>query len=86
MAVVSFDIVTGPREIIIDGLDGIIVENQDVVALTNGLRKVMLSEELRKYLGENAIRNIKRFCPDRIITNWENMFQSIVRNTNKRGK
>lgn len=86
MAVVSFDIITGPREIIIDGLDGIIVENQDVVALTNGLRKVMLSEDLRKHFGENAIRNIKRFCPDRIITNWENMFQSIVRNTNKRGK
>lgn len=86
MAAVSFDIVTGPREIIVDGLDGIIVENQDVEALTNGLKMVMSSECLRKSLGENAINNIKRFSTDRIIANWENMFQSLVRNSNKKRK
>lgn len=85
MAVVSFDIVTGPREIIVDGLDGIIVKDQDVIALADGLRMLMSSESLRKQLGENAIRDIKRFSPDRIITRWENMFQSLVRNTNNMG-
>ena len=81
MAAVSFDIVTGPREIIIDGLDGIIVENQDVEALTEGLRELLSSEDLRKKLGLKAIENINRFRPECIITSWEAMFQSIIRHS-----
>lgn len=77
MACVSFDIVTGPSEIIIDGLDGIIVEDQNVDALAESLSSVMNDKDLRYSLGSNAIKNIKRFERDRIVNKWEQFFQRI---------
>ncbi len=77
MAAISFDIVTGPREIIIDGLDGIIVEDQNTAALADGLRRLLENTNLRQDLGLKAIEDIKRFAPNRIIDNWELMFRSI---------
>lgn len=83
MAVVSYDIVTGPREIIVDGLDGIIVENQDVDSLENGLKTLLSDERLRYNLGLKAIENIKRFEPNKIIDKWEQMYSFIINNQQK---
>lgn len=83
MAAVSFDVITGPREIIIDGLDGIIVENQNVDALKEGLRKVLADSELRKNLGLKAIEDIQRFRPSDIIDKWEAMYKSLVKKYHK---
>lgn len=83
MAVVSFDIVTGPREIIIDGLDGIIVENQNVDALTLGLRKLLSDENKRKTFGLKALEDIKRFSPSGIIDKWELMYENIIKRNRK---
>lgn len=83
MAVVSFDIVTGPREIIIDGLDGVIVENQNVDALTVGLRKLLSDENQRKAFGLKAVENIKRFSPSGIIDKWELMYETLSKRNNK---
>ena len=77
MAVVSFDIVTGPREIIIDGLDGIIIDNQNVDALTEGLKKLISDENLRKAFGIKALENIMRFNPSFIIDKWELMYETL---------
>lgn len=77
-ACVSFDIVTGPREIIIDGLDGLIVENQDVNALAEGLEELVTNEELRYTFGIRAINNIKRFEKSRVIGMWEHLFERVI--------
>lgn len=76
-ACLSYDIVTGPREIIIDGLDGLIVENRNIDALADGLEKLIKDENLRYRMGLKAIENIKRFSPDQVIDRWEQMYKSI---------
>lgn len=78
MAVVSYDIVTGPREIIVDGLDGIIVENQNIEALSDALKVLMSNTSLRYKLGLKAIENITRFTPQLVIDRWEGMYHLIV--------
>lgn len=77
MASVSFDIVTGPSEIIIDGLDGVIVEDQNEDELAEGLSSIMADKGLRYLLGANAIKNIKRFERDKIVDRWEQFFLRI---------
>ena len=79
MACVSFDIVTGPSEIIVDGLDGIIVEDQEVDALSNGLSKVMRNRDTRYNLGLHAIENIKRFDREKVVDKWEELFKKIIK-------
>lgn len=80
MACVSFDIVTGPSEIINDGLDGIIVEDQNVEELADGLARLMNNPDLRYSLGSYAITNICRFKCDTVVDKWEKLFSSIVKN------
>lgn len=79
MATVSFDVTTGPRDIIIDGLDGLIVKNQDVDALAEGIEMLILDEDLRKSFGLHAIENIKRFNLKRMIAKWEKMLLDVSR-------
>lgn len=82
MACVSFDIVTGPSEIINDGLDGLIVEDQNVEALASGISLLIENEELRYSLGAHAIDNISRFSKDKIVDKWECMFNNIIKDYN----
>ena len=79
MACVSFDIVTGPSEIIVDGLDGIIVDDQNVDALAEGLATLMGDKELRYNLGLHAIEDIKRFSKDKVVDKWEKLFENIIK-------
>lgn len=77
LACISFDIVTGPHEIIMDGLDGIIVEDQNIDELAKGLSKVLEDRDLRYSLGLHAIENIKRYNKDKVVDKWEKMFEYI---------
>lgn len=83
LACISFDIVTGPSEIIMDGVDGLIVEDQNIDDLANGLSRLIEDENLRFNLGLNAIDHISRFEKSRIVDKWENMFQSVIANYKK---
>lgn len=77
-ACVSYDIVTGPREIIIDNFDGVIVENQNIDALSDALSEMMESKEKRYKYGLRAIDDIQRFRCDVVIDKWENLLKSII--------
>ena len=77
-ACVSFDIVTGPREIIVDGLDGMIVEDQNVEALSEGLETLMGNEGMRYDYGLHSIEDIKRFSKDKVVDKWERMFSNVM--------
>jgi glycosyltransferase involved in cell wall biosynthesis len=68
--VVAFDCSTGPREILGDGVHGILVPANDCIALADAMRKVLGS---RTYAGELSGRSIKRaldFDAPRIVPRW----------------
>ncbi len=83
---VSYDIVTGPREIIIDGLDGLIVENQDIDMLAKALSKVMNDKDLRYQYGLKAIGDIKRYERDVVMDKWEDLLSNIIAKYNKQNR
>lgn len=74
---VSFDCPHGPRDIITDGVDGILVENGNVKDLAENLERLMADVELRQSMGEQAIRNISRYSPERIMELWKSLFKSL---------
>lgn len=78
-ACVSYDIVTGPREIIIDGLDGVIVENKNIDALSEALEEMIADEEKRYNFGLKAIEDIQRFRCDVVIGRWEQLLNNIIK-------
>lgn len=76
---VSFDVVTGPREIIQHGKSGLIAKNQDIKDLTKCLEKVISNDVLRKRLAENAPQSVSRYATDRIVNRWYILFDKILK-------
>jgi len=71
---ISFDCPTGPSDIIQNGIDGRLVEKENVSAMANAIIELIENEEKRKKMGANAFENVRRFSPDHIYKLWENLF------------
>ena len=74
---VSFDCPYGPKEIISNGEDGIIVENGNISAMALALEKLMANVELRQMMGRKAAKNIVRYSPQHIMAQWNNLFKTL---------
>ncbi|KAB2350732.1 glycosyltransferase family 4 protein [Actinomadura rudentiformis] len=78
LPVVAFDCPTGPAEMIIDGVDGVLVPAEDVQALTAALRKLMADAALRHRLGDQACRSSQAYDPDLIATRWTTLIRELI--------
>lgn len=74
---ISFDCPYGPREIITDGEDGILVEDGNINALAQKIENLMADSSLRKKMGTKAIHNIARYNPETIMNRWIKLFNNI---------
>lgn len=63
---VSFDCVTGPSEMIEDGKNGYLVPVGDVELLTERLKELMHSPQLRKKFSKNAVKVREKFSIEKI--------------------
>jgi len=77
--VVSFDCPWGPRSIIHDGSDGILVENGNVNKLAEAIDKIIHDDELRIKMSNNAKISAQRFCIEAIAEKWKNLFENIIK-------
>lgn len=79
---VSFMCPCGPRDIILDGVDGILCENGNIKALADGICKLIDNKTLRKEMGKKAAINIQRYNIDNIMLQWDNLFKEIIKEKN----
>lgn len=76
LPLVSFDIMTGPREIIQDGVNGFLVAPSDVEDLADKLARLMDSDDLRYQMSENTAFDIERFSGTKILEEWEKLLEA----------
>lgn len=75
LPVVAFDCETGPREIVRDGIDGVLVrEVEDDQALAAQLADLMCRPERRAALARRAIDVRDRFGTARVMAMWNQLF------------
>lgn len=79
---VAFDCPNGPRNIIRNEEDGLLVDYLNVQALADGICRLIEDEGLRKRLGSNAKENVKRFTKERVMQKWEDLF-NVFRSNSK---
>jgi GalNAc-alpha-(1->4)-GalNAc-alpha-(1->3)-diNAcBac-PP-undecaprenol alpha-1,4-N-acetyl-D-galactosaminyltransferase len=77
MACIAYNCKTGPSDIISDGYNGLLIENQNKIAMQNGLGELMSKPQLRKCLGENALQSMDRFQIGTIVSKWEKLFENL---------
>ena len=78
LPVVSFDCPWGPRSIIKDREDGLLVENGQVDKLADAMVSLMEDAYKRNLFANNAIRNVQRFRIENIANQWKHLFERIV--------
>ena len=75
---VSFDCDTGPRDIIRNGVDGLLVPAGDSLGLRNALGRVMEDSNLRRHLAARAVDARERFSIEKIAGMWETLFKDLT--------
>lgn len=76
---ISFDCPYGPSDIIHDGEDGVLVPLGDKDAMADAICHLMEDETLRKSMGDSAFVNARRYAPNRIMKEWDALFENALR-------
>jgi glycosyltransferase involved in cell wall biosynthesis len=74
---VSFDCMTGPRDIIRHGVDGFLVPPNDTADLASSMDKLMADDAAREAMGWRATEVKERFSMERITGLWESLFSNL---------
>ncbi|MBO9356461.1 glycosyltransferase [Bordetella petrii] len=78
LAAVCFDCDTGPREVVRDGVDGVLVRpNGDVPALAEALSRLMGDAAARQALAARAVEARERFSAQRVLGLWQELFDDV---------
>lgn len=77
-AAVSYDCDTGPRDIIRNEIDGLLVSPvSDVPALAQALDRLMGDENERKRMSVRAIEVRERYSQESVLRAWDRLFESV---------
>ena len=75
---VSFACPCGPRDIIRDKEDGLLVENGNIEELAEKIIYLIENEELRKAMGKKSSENVKRFKIESLGQQWNKIFDKLI--------
>lgn len=77
LPIVAFDCLWGPRSIIKNGEDGILVESGNVEQMANTMLSLIQSPERLTQMGRDARQNVSRFDIEIIAKQWKHLFDSL---------
>lgn len=79
LPVVAFDCLWGPRSIIRNGEDGLLVERGNVDKLANVILSLIQAPDLLLKMGRSARKNVRRFDIKLIAEKWEILFDDLTK-------
>ncbi len=77
LPIISFDVVTGPSEIITDGKDGLLVEPESIKGLTLAIKRLIEDRELREKMSKASQDNVTKFSKSAIVHQWIQLIDKI---------
>ena len=76
---ISFDIPTGPSEIIEEGVNGYLINAYDCEEMAHKLELLIGDAALRKQFSEHAQDNMEKFQMASILENWNTVLDTLLR-------
>jgi poly(glycerol-phosphate) alpha-glucosyltransferase len=71
--VVSFDVDYGPSEMLKDGINGYLIPNQDVLAMSHKIRDILRDDKLAAELRSNCHSSMIDFTHESVGSKWRNL-------------
>jgi glycosyltransferase involved in cell wall biosynthesis len=81
LPVVSVDAPSGPRQLIRDGIDGLLVPPNDVGALAEGIERLIRDRVLARDLSSRAPEVLDRFALSAVLERWDSVFGEALGRT-----
>ncbi len=78
LPVVSYACPCGPRDIISDGIDGVLVEKENIDAMAHQLLLLINDEQKRQSMSIAAQKKASVFQMNQIASQWQNLFNEIM--------
>jgi GalNAc-alpha-(1->4)-GalNAc-alpha-(1->3)-diNAcBac-PP-undecaprenol alpha-1,4-N-acetyl-D-galactosaminyltransferase len=78
LPVLATDCLSGPREIITDGVDGMLVATEDIDALACGLDALMSDPAKRQQLAQAAPQILNRFGLEQVMNMWSERIEQAI--------
>lgn len=77
LPIVSFDIMTGPSDIITDGLNGYLIDPDNIDQMAEKINYLIENDDIRALFSNNSCFDIEKFDSDRILQSWINLINSF---------
>lgn len=78
LPIVSFACKCGPKDVVEDGVDGFLLEEENVEALAEKLMILIKDEALRKRMGKAAYARSERYAEEHIMKQWTDLFNEVL--------
>ena len=78
LPVVTFDFKCGPRDIIKDEENGLIVPDGDIQALADAMMRLMANESLRQTMSVEARKVVETYSEEVVMRKWGELFEEVV--------
>ncbi len=78
LPVLATDCLSGPRDIIQDGIDGVLVPMENVDALAAGLEKLIADPLKRSQIAKSAPQVLERFGLERVMGMWSETIDRVI--------
>lgn len=78
LPMISFDITTGPNEIIKDGKDGYLIPPYDIQKMAERIEKFITDEEQRVSFSKNTEDGIEKFEKKQIYDQWVQLIEELT--------
>ena len=75
LPIISYDIKTGPKDIVNNGEDGYLIENNNEKEFVNKFLELSQNREKIQKFSQKAYENSKRFKLDSIIEKWKEVLK-----------
>lgn len=77
LPVVAFNCPYGPADVISDGVDGFLVEDQNIGIFAERVCQLIEDEQLRQKMSKAAVQSAQRYKADIIMPQWNQLFEEL---------
>ncbi|WP_277234707.1 glycosyltransferase family 4 protein [Phocaeicola salanitronis] len=75
---IAFDCKCGPKDIIRQGENGLLVREGDIEGLAQAMQRLMDDEPLRLRMGEEAKKVVDTYSEEAVMSQWTALFESLA--------
>lgn len=77
LPIISYNCPYGPKNIIQDNIDGILIDKDNILKFSIALEKLILNDKKREEMSIDSFKNFEEFSSEHVVKSWFDLFKKI---------